>query len=84
MLLTQDAINYFKNKLKEENKSIVNIVVMTSCCSIGENIHISFEDELDNYIIINDIKFILESDDKSYFDNLKIDYKNNSIIYDSI
>ncbi len=84
MFLTQEAVNYFKNKLKEENKSIVCIVVMTSCCSIGENIHISFEDELDNYIIINDIKFILDSDDKSYFDNLKIDYKNDMIIYDNI
>ncbi len=84
MFLTKDAINYFKNKLKEENKSIVNIVVMTSCCSIGENIHISFEDGLDNYIIIDDIKFVLDSDDKSYFDNLKIDYKNDMIIYDCI
>lgn len=84
MVLTTSAINYFKNKLKDENKSIVNIVVMTSCCSIGENIHISFEDNLNDYIIIDDIKFILDSDDKSYFDNLKIDYKNNNIIYDYI
>ena len=81
MKLTDRAVEYFKNELKEQDKKTVEIALLIACCSEGYKLHIGFSDN-EPKEIVNGIGVYYNDEASDIVKNLIIDVKGEMILYE--
>ena len=81
MKLTDRAIEYFKNELKNQNKKSVEIALLVACCSEGYKLHIGFTDK-EPKLVISGINIYFNDEAYEIVNNLTIDVKGEMILYE--